>query len=167
MRYLIDGYNLMHAVWPAEARQLRPRAWPRFRQRLLDRLRKSEPEATSITVVFDSAASRADAPAGEEFHGIHVRFAAGYPSADDLIEELIRTDSAPSQLTVVSDDRRLRDAARRRGCAVCGCLDYFESLGRPPAPAGDVPETNGKPEEVEPDETERWLREFGDTPTDY
>ena len=162
MRFLIDGYNLLHAVWPAEGRQLRPKAWPRFRQRLLDRLRAFHAgDAEPVTVVFDAARQPHPEPAEADARGVRVRFAVGYPSADDLIEELIRADSAPARLTVVSDDRRVRDAARRRGCAVTGCLDYFEHLEHPPPHKGDRPEPPAKPEGLSADEVEHWLKEFG------
>ena len=83
---------------------------------------------------------------------------------DDLIEELIGAESAPAQLTVVSDDRRIRDAARRRGCHVLGGLDYFESTeGTKPPPSQAPQDPNGKPEHVAPEEKERWLQEFGGT----
>ncbi len=163
MRFLIDGYNLLHAGWPAHARRARARAWPRLRRLLLDRIRGSHGRAAaSVTVVFDARHAPPDAEPEEDRPGPHVRFAVGYPAADDLIEELIRTDAAPAGLTVVSDDRRLRDAARRRGCAVARCLDYLEALDRPPPPPPDAAEPPGKPEEVPPEEVERWLREFGE-----
>ncbi len=162
MRFLIDGYNLLHAVWPAEGRHLRARAWPRFRQRLLDRLRSSQVnDGGNVTVVFDASRSPTGTVAEEDYHGVHVRFAAGYPSADDLIEELIRTESAPARLTVVSDDRRLRDAGRRRGCVVVGCLDYLEFADRRPPPEQNTEESPIKPEIVPADEVEKWLKEFG------
>jgi predicted RNA-binding protein with PIN domain len=162
MRFLIDGYNLLHAVWPAEGRQLRPRAWPRFRQRLIDRLRAAHPDdAVPVTVVFDAAREPHTDPPEADSRGIHVRFAVGYPSADDLIEELIRADSAPSRLTVVSDDHRVRDAARRRGCTVTGCLDYFESIEKPRPSKEDPPDPPAKPEGLSPGEVEHWLKEFG------
>jgi predicted RNA-binding protein with PIN domain len=165
MRFLIDGYNVLHALWPAEGRRLRARAWPRFRQRLLDRLRGKAGTATdAVTIVFDANHPPAGAPSEEEYQGLHIRFAVGYPSADDLIEELIGAESAPAQLTVVSDDRRIRDAARRRGCHVLGGLDYFESTeGTKPPPSQAPQEPNGKPEHVAPEEKERWLQEFGGT----
>jgi hypothetical protein len=72
---------------------------------------------------------------------------------------LIRTDSAPARLTVVTDDRRLREAARRRGCEAASCLDYIENLEHPP-PARPPDAPPAKPEGVTPDEVERWLREF-------
>ncbi|HIQ20593.1 MAG TPA: hypothetical protein EYH34_05055 [Planctomycetes bacterium] len=43
-----------------------------------------------------------------------VRYASGCGAAGDLIEELIRPDTAPRRLTVVSSDHRLQRAARRR-----------------------------------------------------
>lgn len=162
MRFLIDGYNLLYAVWPGEMRLVRPRAWPRLRQRLLDRLdSRFGNDARSSTVVFDAAHPPTDAPAEADSRRLHVRFAVGYPSADDLIEDLIRTDSAPAGLTVVSDDRRLRDAARRRGCVVRGCLDFFEQIERPPVPEPPAEEPPTKPDAVTPADVDYWLKEFG------
>jgi uncharacterized protein len=164
MRFLLDGYNLLHALWPAEGRQLRARAWPRFRQRLLERLHgQHAADRGDVTVVFDASRSPSGVPAEEESRGILVRFAVGYPSADDLVEELIRSESAPAQLTVVSDDRRLQEAARRRGCTVASCLDYFEDLERITTPQRTVEEPPSKPEGVAPDEVDHWLKEFGVT----
>jgi predicted RNA-binding protein with PIN domain len=164
MRFLIDGYNLLHAIWPSEGRHLRARAWPRFRQRLLQRLHGQDAaDRGAVTVVFDASRSPPGAAAEQDGKGILVRFAVGYPSADDLVEELIRSDPAPAQLTVVSDDRRLKEAARRRGCVVSGCLDYFESLGHVSRPQPTVEESPPKPERVAPDEVDHWLKEFGGT----
>jgi hypothetical protein len=164
MRVLIDGYNLLHAVWPAEARQLRARARPRFRQRLIERLRKrANSDRGELTVVFDSTRSPSENSAEPVEDGVTVRYAAGYPSADELIEELIRSDSVPAQLMVVSDDRRLQDAARRRGCIVSGCLDFFETLDRPETVARLPEEPTPKDDRLDPDEIEHWLREFGDS----
>jgi predicted RNA-binding protein with PIN domain len=167
MRYLIDGYNLLHALWPGEWRKLNARAWPRFRQRLLDRLSAlHQGEASKVTVVFDTSRSPPDQSIEQERHGITIRFAVGYASADDLIEELIRVESAPDRLTVVSDDRRIKEAARRRGCVALGCLDYLEQLARPEQPEPFSEETPAKPERMAPNEVDHWLKEFGGTPDD-
>jgi predicted RNA-binding protein with PIN domain len=164
MRFLIDGYNLLHAIWPSEARRVRPQAWPRFRQRLIDHLRdKLADEADVATVIFDATRAPPEAASEVASNGLHVRFAAGYPSADDLIEELIRTDSAPAQLTVVSDDRRIREAARRRGCTIAGCLDFYEGLENLPRskPLPVEPPSKPAPESLSSSEVKRWLEEFG------
>ena len=82
-----------------------------------------------------------------EHRGITVRFAAQYEEADELIEELIRADSAPRRLVVVSSDHRIQRAARRRRAkAVDSDVWYAElvrarrerqrSLGRCAGPAG-------------------------------
>ena len=82
-----------------------------------------------------------------------------------MIEAIIRRESSPRRLTVVSDDRRLKEAARRRQCPSLGCLDYLEQVGRPPPPS---PAENGptKPQGVSAEETQRWLEEFADLADD-
>jgi hypothetical protein len=87
-------------------------------------------------------------------------------SADDVIEELIRADPSPGALTVVSDDHRLQQAARRRGCDVSGCLDYYDAGGAGRAPRAAPPEGAGKPESSTPDELERYLKAFGECDDD-
>ncbi len=64
--------------------------------------------------MFDAADAPPGLPRTLEHRGLTVRFAAKSGSADELIEELIRADSAPRRLMVVSSDHRLQRAARRR-----------------------------------------------------
>lgn len=54
------------------------------------------------------------APSGKEIAGLDVVYAGANQEADDVIETLIARDSAPRRLLVVSTDRRLVRAARRR-----------------------------------------------------
>jgi predicted RNA-binding protein with PIN domain len=114
-------------------------------------------------VVFDARSAPPGAPREDAHGGVRVLFAQGQ-TADDLIEDLIRDEASPRLLTVVSDDNRIRQAARRRGCAVLGCLDYYERLlerraATPPPPPPDPPV---KPERSSPEETEQWLEVFRD-----
>ena len=60
---------------------------------------------------------------------------------------------------VVSDDRRLQQAARRRSCVALGCLDYLDRLQERPRPPSAV-EKAAKPVRVSPEEMEHWLHEF-------
>src|SRR5262245_9957963 len=125
MFYLIDGYNLLHALG-APRRRAGPGALEKARLRLLGRLHGAlRDQGPNVTVVFDAARAPAGVPAEAEYHGIRVRFAAGLAAADDLIEEVIRKAPAPKHLTVVSDDRRIQAAARRRRCPVLGCADFL------------------------------------------
>ncbi len=54
------------------------------------------------------------APSGKEIAGLDLVYAGADREADDVIELLIARDSAPRRLLVVSTDRRLVRAARRR-----------------------------------------------------
>jgi hypothetical protein len=158
MRYVIDGYNLLYATGLAHAR-MGPHGLEKARRALLGRLGASG--GAAVTVVFDASRPPPGAPAEQDHQGVRVLFAL-QREADDLIEELIREDSAPRGLTVVSDDRRVRRAARRRHCAVLGCLDFLEQLSRPAAPAAPPDEAPAKPKGVSREEAEHWLREFAD-----
>lgn len=161
MSYLIDGYNLLHAMGLLRGR-VGPTGLEKARLGLLGLLRAVYgEEAPAVTVVFDAAHAPPGAPEEEEYQGIHIRFAVKQEQADDLIETLIRHDSAPRRLTVVSDDHRIRDAAQRRQCTVSGCAEYLEWLerhrrerGRSSRPA------EVKPEHLSQEETRHWLDEF-------
>jgi hypothetical protein len=163
MPYLIDGYNLLYAMGVLHGR-VGPTGLAKARLSLLGLLHGTyQDEAATVTVVFDAAGAPPGTPRAEEYHGIHVRFSPGNQEADDLIEEFIRHEGAPQQLTVVSDDHRIRDAARRRRCTVLGCAEYIDWLGkyrreraRPHSP-GEV-----KPDRVSVQDTEHWLQEFAD-----
>ena len=60
--------------------------------------------------------------------GISTVYAGGGREADDLIEELITRSHAPTQLLVVSSDRRIIKAARRRRCHTMGSDAFLRSL---------------------------------------
>ena len=55
-----------------------------------------------------------------------MRFASGYENADELIEELIRAESAPRRLIVVSSDHRLHRAAKRRKAQAIDSDQWFQ-----------------------------------------
>jgi predicted RNA-binding protein with PIN domain len=162
MRYLIDGYNLLHAWGLAPPAGQRGRLH-QARMLLLDRLRLSRaPSSGELVVVFDAAAAPAKAATEKEYHGIRVCFATK-ESADDRIEELIRSAPQPGELTVISDDHRLRQAAQRGHARAQGCLDFLEELQHPrPAPAAEMPpDVAAKPDGSSPEEMQHWLEEFG------
>jgi hypothetical protein len=164
MRYVIDGYNLLYALGLVHAK-MGPHGLEKARLALLGRVAGGA-DAAAVTVVFDAGNAPPGAEPEQDHQGVRVLFALKR-EADDLIEELIGQDSAPRGLTVVSDDRRVRRAARRRHCPVLGCLDFVERLGRPAEPPAAPPdEAPSKPQGVSRDEVQHWLREFGDLARD-
>jgi predicted RNA-binding protein with PIN domain len=160
MAYLIDGYNLLFATGRLTQRAGRGALEASRKWLLVEVVRHHGEGASEVTVVFDAAGAPPGTPPPERHGGVNVLFARGQ-TADDLIEELIRGEPAPRSLTVVSDDHRIRDAARRRGCAVLGCLDYCERWTQPPRAAAEPPAEPGKPEAMTDQERRRWLEAFG------
>jgi hypothetical protein len=159
VRYLIDGYNLLHAMGVLTGR-VGPHGLEKARLALLGRLLALHADDPSrVTVVFDAANAPPGAEREQDYKGLHVLFALR-EEADDVIEAIIRHESAPRRLAVVSDDRRLKEAARRRHCTALGCLDYLEQTRRPSPPT--VAEGPAKPQGVSAEETRRWLEEFAD-----
>ena len=131
MSLLIDGYNLVH-VAGILGQGAGPGSLQRSRLALLNFLAESlDPgELPRTTVVFDSHDAPWGLPRKVEHRGITVRFAAQYEEADDLIEELIRADSAPRRLVVVSSDHRLQRAARRRRAKAVDSDVWYAELVR-------------------------------------
>jgi hypothetical protein len=167
MHFLIDGYNLLHAMGVMPGR-LGPSGLERARLRLLGLLRGAygPEEAARVTVIFDALGAPPGATEVKDYKGIQVRFAVRQQEADDLIEFLIGRDSAPKQLSVVSDDHRIQQAAHRRRCVVLGCGDYLDWLDRHRRRRRPKPQAPGKPEGVTAAEAQRWLHEFADLEED-
>jgi predicted RNA-binding protein with PIN domain len=162
VRYLIDGYNLLHAIGLLHGRA-GPHALQKARLALLGRLCGTHGTAvTSVTVVFDASGAPPGAVPEEDYQGLRVRYSL-QGEADDLIEDLIRREPSPRQLTVISDDHRIQQAARRRGCPALGCMAYLDEMERPRRPRPTPPaEPPAKPDGVSREEAELWRREFAD-----
>ena len=125
MTYLIDGYNLLHAVGWATKR-MPGRRLEAARRRLLDWLATVAGSKSGATfrVVFDS--QQGPAESSEMSHkGVLVRF-AHRRTADDVIEELLAAEANPRTVTVVSNDTRLHEAARRAGSAALGSREFLD-----------------------------------------
>lgn len=148
-----------------------PRWLERERTRLLQRLVQHLDEATRerTCIVFDSANPPPDRPDQFRFHEIEVRFAIDYAEADDLLEELIATHTAPKSLAVVSSDHRVQAAAKRRGAVPMDGQPWLDDLlesrvrlAVERSGAGQGSETGEKlPQPNEAEDVEKWMREFG------
>jgi uncharacterized protein len=159
MRYLIDGYNLLHATGHLSGK-MGPAGMDRARHSLLDHLVTClGQEAATVTVVFDARRAPASLAAEEKYHGIRILNAL-HEEADDVIEELIRAHPTPRKLTVVSEDRRLRAAAARRHCQIQAGVDFFEAIAAP-RPVATAPPPD-KPETLSEGEVAEFLRVFGE-----
>jgi uncharacterized protein len=164
MPLLIDGYNLLN-VAGILARGVGPGGLERARLALLNFLAESlEPEeVTHTTVVFDAREAPPGLPRTTAHHGLTVRFAAKDEDADTLIEELIRRDSAPRRLTVVSSDHRIQRAAHhRRAKGIDSDVWYAEVVRQRrerKQAAADTPDRPAVP--LLEEDVNYWVRQFG------
>lgn len=163
MSFLLDGYNLLHRLGRLTPRCGRA-AVAAARRWLVQLLHQAHAPGSGVRVVFDGSVGADEARGLQARTHVEVSF-SGRQSADDVIEDCLAATPRDRGLTLVSDDRRLRDAARRRGCLVLGCLDYAERYlltpGRTPSAAPPPAEDDaGKPESAGEAETRRWLEAF-------
>ena len=162
MPLLIDGNNLIHAL---------ARVGPDLGRGSLSKLLAALAEpgrpgplaGERVCVVFDGAAPRGPMAEQMKYDRLEAVYSAPR-TADELILERIAADTAPRRLTVVSSDRELRRAGRRRRCKLAGSEEFADALvsasARPARPAPDEP-----PEKrrgcLTPAETQAWMRELG------
>lgn len=165
MPVLIDGNNLQHAAFEAQPDLLVGRV---MMCQLLGGWAKRSGQR--ITVVFDGPSPEGDLlrQFGDSF--VTVRFSGSGVSADSVIAELIEAESAPRRLVVVSTDRQVAKAARRRKAHAERSDDFWTRVQR------DLAREASKP--LEPPEkrrgltnteaTSEWLRKLGfdDNPAD-
>ena len=164
--YLIDGYNLLHAMGILLGR-VGPHGLEKARLNLLGVLAGSfDKEADRLTVVFDAASAPAGVEAKQEYRDITVLFAQGGQEADDLIESLISRQDNPKNLVVISDDRRLQRAARHRNAQPMTCGDFLDLMDRRrqtrPSEIAESSPSSEKENLSNPEDTQHWLHEFRD-----
>jgi hypothetical protein len=156
---IVDVYNVLHVtgVLPAHLAGPGPEG-------LGDLVAGSRYGTRDAILVCDGTPKPHERGSGRGWDtAVRVVYAGAGKDADSLIERLIAQHTAPRRLLVVSDDRRIRSAARRRRAGWLGSAEFLRQLAddaeRPegkPAPS--------KPDTLEPGEVDAWLREFGFAP---
>jgi predicted RNA-binding protein with PIN domain len=111
MMLLVDGYNVSMRGW----REL-PIALQR--DRLVDGLAALAARTGVRPVVVFDASETVDTPPMVRGRAVQVRFAPPDLEADDIIIRAVGDYPASTPVTVVSNDERVRVAARRRGANV-------------------------------------------------
>jgi predicted RNA-binding protein with PIN domain len=163
MAILIDGYNLLHGSGIL-GRGVGPGSLERSRTALLNFLAESleESELPRTVVVFDARSAPPGLPRVVMHRGMTVRFAEPGSDADDVIEQLIKADSAPRRLTVVSSDHRLHRAARRRKARPVDSDEWYADVLRKRIAGVRRKSPSLKPTDLPGDgEVRFWLRQFG------
>jgi predicted RNA-binding protein with PIN domain len=163
MAILIDGYNLLNATGIDGRGTAGRTELERSRIALLNFLAHAltDDERMQTTIVFDAKQAPPGLPSELEHADMQIRFARGYPAADDLLEELIAADHVPRQLVVVSSDHRLHKAARRRRATALDSDAWIVALQRRSVPTRENSPTASDDSEFSPAIDPHWLAEFG------
>ena len=123
MVLLVDGYNVTMLGWPG-------RPIPEQRDRLVDALAQlSARTGAEVEVVFDGAADTTNPALGAR-RGVRVSFSPAWIEADDVV--IARAVEVPAHrpVTVVSNDRRVREGARAAGANVLSSAQLLAALRR-------------------------------------
>lgn len=153
---IIDGHNLLWAV-----HKLDPESEPiddLWLCKLLDRyLRQSDLKGH---IVFDGTGPP-DKSGFEVIQRLDIFYAGMSTDADAVIEDKIYSDSDPRNLTVVSSDRRIRDAARRKKATSLKCDVFWKDVMRHLKQRHKPVEPDYKRRGMTEGEANQWMRFFG------
>lgn len=150
---LIDAYNVLHCTHILAAQHALMSV-----EQLCGLLSRSAWRSGRMVVVCDGARPTLG-PVEDEVGDVQLIYAGGGRDADSCIERLIAEDHAPRHLTVVSNDRRLIAAARRRRAKSMSSEDFLRELVRRPR---KTPPGKPTPE----GDAEAWMAELGLTDAD-
>lgn len=128
---LVDAYNVLHQ--PLAARELPHDSGP---AELAALVAASRHRRSRTFIICDGLphnlgpVAHRDAELRFHVEGAELIYAGAGRDADSLIERLIEASAAPRRMTVVSSDRRLQRAARRRRARVMPSQDFVGVLLR-------------------------------------
>lgn len=156
MSLLVDAYNVLHAHGSD------PGLVVSELEDLVDLLLRSRYRRKTVRFICDGAArGRFHAPPSSR---VSVSFAGAGRKADDLIENILRTDSAARNMLVITSDRRIQRAAERARARWMKSEDFLAQLAadaaNSPKPGSIVPAwTKAIP--LDPHAITDWLNYFG------
>ena len=155
MTFLIDGNNVLHCPMPPMLAGLDERG-------LCIAISRTHWCSTGVTIVFDGRPG-VHRPVESPEPLIELVYSGPTRTADDLIMERINADSSPRRMTVVSTDRQIRKAARRRRAASWTSERFIQDLACLIRLGRQGVDQDRKPrfEDLEPEEVQRWLDQFG------
>ena len=154
MPLLIDGYNLLRTIQRDLCDSLTETQMCRLISCYLYRKKDIG------KIIFDGTGPP-DKSSLRDIMSLEVLFSGGY-EADDIIERLVLESTAPKRLIVVSSDRRVKTAAKKRKAVAINSDDFwFELIKLLEKKRPRNPEPPGKRNGISENETDEWLEEFG------
>jgi len=154
--FIIDGHNLL---WAVQQKPGGPGAMEELGLcRVISRYLKVVGQAGQI--VFDGSGP-SDKSGFDRVTHLEVFFAGVAAEADSVIEDVINASSGPKDLTIVSDDRRVRKAARARKAASMRTLVFWQEVERELKSRRLDQEPAAKQDGLTESETQQWVNFFG------
>jgi predicted RNA-binding protein with PIN domain len=123
MALLIDTYNVVHVVGV-----LPPELAGADIAGLAALIRISRYRQQHVTFVCDGLKSDSDLGEFQSTDQFSVRFSGSGHTADDLIARLIEQSSTPRRLIIISSDRAVQRAGKRRKCKVFSSETFLRQL---------------------------------------
>ena len=157
MPFLFDGYNLLRAIQKSdeEFESLIESGLCRILSEYLKRVRDRG------HIFFDGIGPPDKTRLGD-LDNLEVYFTGQHTDADTAIEEKIADSTAPKSLIIVSSDRRLLAAGKKRKAVVVKSeLFWPEMTRRLENHKKPTPEPRAKREGITKTETDHWLDIFG------
>ncbi len=147
MSLIIDAYNVLHCTHTL------PERWALMSATDLCRaLEQSRWAGSSMAVVCDGKPKPDE---GEYTGPVRLIYSGPGKDADSVIEQLIAADHGPRDLTVVSNDRRVIAAARRRRARPMSAEDFLRQL------VADASGDHSTPPRRDMGDTDEWMKAFG------
>jgi predicted RNA-binding protein with PIN domain len=153
---IIDGHNLLHSIVKLsdEADSINDVQLCWIISKYLRTIR------TKGEIIFDGTGPRDKTPF-DNIANLEVCFAGLGKDADAVIENKIKANTAPKRLSIVSSDRRLRDAARARKATAIKSDVFWENLHKQLKRKKPIKEPEAKHMGLSESETKQWLNFFG------
>jgi predicted RNA-binding protein with PIN domain len=153
VHYWIDGHNLIGQLPGISLED------PDDEARLVGWLKQVMARKNDRCTVFFDAGLPGGLSRDLSSGRVKVVFAHGGTDADHLIMARIRQAPDPGAVTVVSDDREVREAALQRRIHVISATEFARLLSAPSSPSDtDDKDPNPRPS---PQDTAYWLAQFG------
>jgi predicted RNA-binding protein with PIN domain len=157
MPVLVDGNNLLYAALDAD-----PDRPPSRSMMCLKLGQWARRTGERVAVVFDGRAPAGGLARQIGDPDVEVRYSGAGASADDVLAEVIAAHSAARLLLVISSDREVVRAAKRRRAKTMRSSDFWSALQRELARETPRPrEPAAKRRGLERSDADRWLRKLG------
>jgi predicted RNA-binding protein with PIN domain len=156
MPFIIDGHNLLWSIQEVDE-ELRLISDVQMCNIVSEYLKLT---GENGEIIFDGTGPP-DKNGFDNIINLDVFFAGLGSNADTVIENKIRASTAPRRLTVVSSDRRLRDAARARKAKTVKSQVFWNDIQKQLKRKKTTKEPPEKRRGLTESEAKQWLEFFG------